>query len=182
MQASVNGAVKVGPAAVFGSSLPSESSGVYDINHVCGDKAHVFHSIAPTLQASCNSEGWMVILKRDINVSPWVNFTRSWDEYKHGFGDLNTEFWYGLDKIHCLTTRQQTDLQILLHYDNGSEHVFTYEHFVVDAAEDRFTLHIGQLQQPPPGRDGMTDLDGLPFTTSDRDNSASGYGSCTDTA
>ena len=108
-------------------------------------------------------------LKRDASISPHVNFTRSWDEYKHGFGDLNTEFWYGLNNIHCLTTRQQVDLQILLYYTNGSKHVFTYKHFVVDGVDDKFTLHIGQPQQPAPGRDGMAHNNGRPFSTYDKD-------------
>ena len=27
----------------------------------------------------------------------------SWTDYEEGFGDLNTEFWYGLKTIHFLT-------------------------------------------------------------------------------
>ena len=53
-----------------------------------------------------------VILRRKHDVPQLVNFIRSWDEYVHGFGDLNTEFWYGLRNIHCLTSRQQVDLQL----------------------------------------------------------------------
>ena len=150
-------------------STPPDS-GIYDINHVCGEIAHTFHTSVPTLQALCNIGGWTVILRRKSDVSQQVNFTRTWNEYKHGFGDLNTEFWYGLRNIHCLTTRQKVDLQILLQYTNGSEHTFTYRHFVVDGPEDNFILHIGQLQQPAPDRDAMAYINGRPFTTYDNDN------------
>ena len=34
---------------------------------------------------------------------PKENFTREWDDYKHGFGDLNGEFWFGNEFIHQLT-------------------------------------------------------------------------------
>ena len=115
----------------------------------------------------------MVILKRDASISPKVNFRRTWDEYKHGFGDLDTEFWYGLNNIHCLTSRQSVDLQILLHYTNGSKHTFTYKQFVVDGVEEKFTLHVGQLQQPAPGRDGMAYHNRRNFSTYDRDNDPS---------
>lgn len=45
--------------------------------------------------------GWTVI-QRNKNGS-LVNFNRSWNDYEKGFGDLNTEFWYGLYPISCLT-------------------------------------------------------------------------------
>ena len=32
-----------------------------------------------------------------------VNFNRTQDDYKHGFGNLVGEFWLGLDKINRLT-------------------------------------------------------------------------------
>ena len=163
--------VNVG-SELLGSSPPT--SGVYDINHVCGDEPHVFHTSVPTLQARCNNGGWTVILKRDANISPKVNFRRTWDEYKHGFGDLDTEFWYGLNNIHCLTSRQSVDLQILLHYTNGSKHTFTYKQFVVDGVEEKFTLHIGQLQLPAPGRDEMAYHNGRKFSTYDSDNDSWG--------
>ena len=159
------------------NSSPPES-GIYDINHVCGEKPHIFHTSVPTLQASCNNEGWTVILRRNSSVSPKVNFTRTWNDYKHGFGDLNTEFWYGLRNIHCLTTRQQVDLQILLQYTNGTSHTYTYQKFVVDGPEDKFTLHIGQLQQPAPGRDNMAYHNGRPFSTYDKDNDSWSTGNC----
>ena len=55
-------------------------------------------------------------------------------------------------------------------YANGTEHIYTYEHFRVDGPEDKFTLHIGQLQQPSPGRDNMAYQNERPFSTYDKDN------------
>ena len=35
-----------------------------------------------------------------------MNFNKNWPDYEKGFGDLNTEFWYGLlESIHCLAQR-----------------------------------------------------------------------------
>ena len=39
---------------------------------------------------------------QDVNETH-VNFTRSWIDYKEGFGDFLGDFWLGNDIIHQLT-------------------------------------------------------------------------------
>ncbi|KAI0241019.1 hypothetical protein LSAT2_003128, partial [Lamellibrachia satsuma] len=34
-----------------------------------------------------------------------MSFNRIWDEYKNGFGDLNGEFWLGLEKLYRITNQ-----------------------------------------------------------------------------
>ena len=86
--------------------------------------------------------GWMVIQRRTPNGT--VNFTRGWDDYVSGFGDLDGEFWYGLDKIHYLTTRDDVELRIdMVMEDDGSEVSWTYQTFTVAGADDNYRLTIG---------------------------------------
>ena len=124
------------------------------------------------MQAHCSNGGWTVILRRKADVSKQVNFTRTWNDYN------NTKFWYGLKNIHCLTSRQQVDLQIEIKYGSGLQVIYIYNHFVVDGPENNFTLHIGQLQQPSPGHDNMNYHNGRPFSTYDRDNDGWSGGNC----
>ena len=78
---------------------------------------------------------WLVIQHR-INGS--VNFDRNWTDYVSGFGDLEGEFWYGLEKIHCLTTRE--DVELYIEIGNGTEPfiVWTYQLFKVGGAETNY--------------------------------------------
>ena len=102
-----------------------------------------------------------------------VSFNPLWADYERGFGDLNTEFWYGLRNIHCLTKREEVELQIEVRLDNGTGQVWTYGYFEVDGPETNYTLHIGQAQGPSDGRDSMAYHNGMQFTTRDRDNDVS---------
>ena len=151
------------------------TSRIYNISDVCGGQVHAFHETVLTQRVRCNieNEGWTVILRRKRDVPQPVNFSRSWNEYVQGFGDLNTEFWYGLRNIHCLTSRQQVDLQLLLNFTNGSSFLWTYHHFVVDRPEDKYILHIGKAVGPGGTFDTMAHNNLRPFSTADSDNDAS---------
>ena len=57
----------------------------------------------PLFFARCDMEadrfGWILFQRR---VSTSTGFDRGWNEYKSGFGDLNGNFWLGLDKLEKL--------------------------------------------------------------------------------
>ena len=159
--------------------------GIFDIPDVCGGQTNTFFKETPRTQARCdfqNGGGWTVILRRQRNVTQQVNFNLQWDDYERGFGDLNTEFWYGLRNIHCLTKREEVELQIEVRKDDGTGQVWTYGYFEVGGPESNYTLHIGQAQGPSDGQDNMAYHNGMQFTTTDRDNDvwslncASSYG------
>ena len=97
-------------------------SGVYTINP---DNAGAF-------DAYCDQEtaggGWTVIQKR---LDGSVDFYRGWDDYKRGFGNLNGEFWLGLDKIHRLT-KQRSRLRVDLEDTAGKTANAEYDFFGVN--------------------------------------------------
>ncbi|XP_060666470.1 angiopoietin-related protein 4-like [Drosophila nasuta] len=66
---------------------------------------------AKPFKAMCDGDGWMIIQRR---INGTEDFNRTWQEYEDGFGDLNEEFWFGLEKIHLATsfTRQRLNMSV----------------------------------------------------------------------
>ena len=141
-------------------------SGIFDIPDVCGEQTDNFFKKVPKIQARCDFEnggGWTAILRRNVNMARQMNFNRSWTDYEQGFGDLNTEFWYDLRNIHCLTKREEVELQIEVRKDDGTGQVWMYGCFEIDGSETNYTLHIGQVQGPSDGFDSMARHNGMQF-------------------
>ena len=72
-----------------------------------------------------------------------MDFFRSWDDYKRGFGNLNGEFWLGLDKIHRLTVSSNNKLRVDLE-DIHSNTVFAeFSSFSVASERAKYQLSLG---------------------------------------
>ena len=82
-----------------------------------GDKISGVHKIDPDglgeFEVFCDQKtaggGWTVFQKR---YGGTVDFFRAWDDYKRGFGNLNGEFWLGLEKIRRLTACSSSKLRV----------------------------------------------------------------------
>ncbi|CAK8684697.1 angiopoietin-related protein 1-like isoform X2 [Clavelina lepadiformis] len=72
-----------------------------------------------------------------------VNFQRTWDEYKVGFGETEGEFWLGLETVRRLTRKGNCDLRIELKSFDDSFHWAQYSTFSVDSEADLYRLHVG---------------------------------------
>ena len=84
--------------------------------------------------------GWTVFQKR-LNGS--VSFDRYWDDYKNGFGDLNGEFWLGLDKIYRLTEKKRDRLRVDLEDFTLSTAYAVYNMFAVKNETTKYKLSLG---------------------------------------
>ena len=56
-------------------------------------------------------------------------FTRNWDDYKHGFGNSDGEFWLGNEKIHNLTQSGDMRLRVELEAPDGKTAWAEYDTF-----------------------------------------------------
>ena len=84
--------------------------------------------------------GWTVFQKRQDGS---VDFYRPWDDYKRGVGNLNGEFWLGLDKIHRLTVSGSYKLRVDLEDLHGSTAFAEYSSFAVTSERAKYQLSLG---------------------------------------
>lgn len=83
--------------------------------------------------------GWTVIQKR---LDGSVNFNRVWKDYKNGFGNLNGEFWLGLDKIHRLT-KTKNKVRVELQDWSGNSAYAEYSFFAVASEKTKYKMSLG---------------------------------------
>ena len=87
--------------------------------------------------------GWTVIQRRNASLGT-VNFTRNWEDYVNGFGDLDGEFWIGLNNIYQLTTTlQEMELQISVWNDSETPITWNYQTFRISGPENKYRLTVG---------------------------------------
>ena len=84
--------------------------------------------------------GWTVFQKR-LNGS--IDFYRDWADYKLGFGNLNGEFWLGLDNINRLTNSEAYKLRVDLEDTKGKTAYAMYDYFAVTSEETKYRLSLG---------------------------------------
>jgi len=120
-------------------------------------------------KVACDAEtqegGWTIILRR---MDGSENY-RNWTEYKEGFGDLNGEFFLGLDKIHALTTERRQELLVVLEDFDGGTAFETYDDFAIGDEDQQYVLHtVGNGNGYAGG--SLSAHRHYKFSTYDRDN------------
>lgn len=110
--------------------------------------------------------GWLIILRR---MDGSVNFNRGWSVYKNGFGDLDGEFFLGLDKLHALTGERSQELLVLLEDFEGQTKQVFYEKFAIGNEQELFALNTLSNGSGTTG-DSLKIHHGMKFSTFDQDN------------
>ena len=134
----------------------------------------------PAFQVYCDMTtdggGWTVFQRR---MDGSVDFYRYWTDYQEGFGNLNGEFWLGLDKIHRLTSTA-TELRVDLQDFEGNSAYAQYTNFSVGDSASKYTLSLSGFSGTAGDSLGSESgrHSGHPFSTRDQDNDAYSGGSC----
>ncbi|CAC5395410.1 Fibrinogen-like protein A,Ryncolin-4,Ficolin-2,Ryncolin-1,Tenascin-R,Fibrinogen-like protein 1,Angiopoietin-1,Tenascin-X,Fibrinogen C domain-containing protein 1-A,Ficolin-1,Ryncolin-3,Fibrinogen C domain-containing protein 1,Ryncolin-2,Techylectin-5B,Angiopoietin-related protein 2,Microfibril-associated glycoprotein 4,Ficolin-1-A,Tenascin,Fibrinogen C domain-containing protein 1-B [Mytilus coruscus] len=150
---------------------PGHYDGIYEIKPENGPQMNVFCDM------TTDGGGWTVVQRR---FNGEIEFMEGWRKYKEGFGNVYSEYWLGNDNIHAIV-RQSGRLykvRIDLEDNEGFLAYAAYSKFYVDSEETNYTLGIGQYSGT--AGDSMTDFDneslnGMMFSTWDRDNDDSDY-------
>ncbi|XP_044614287.1 tenascin-R isoform X3 [Equus asinus] len=135
-------------------------SGVYTIflNGELSQKLQVYCDM------STDGGGWIVFQRRQNGQT---DFFRKWAEYRVGFGNLEDEFWLGLDNIHRITSQGRYELRVDMR--DGQEAAFAYyDKFSVEDSRSLYKLRIGGYNGT--AGDSLSYHQGRPFSTEDRDN------------
>jgi len=111
--------------------------------------------------------GWTVFQRR---MDGSVNFYKTWDEYKRGFGNISGEFWLGLDAIHELTKNGDISLRVDMTAVTGTKYYERYLKFNIGSESINYKLYVSGHSGTAGDELGYHNR--RPFSTKDRDNDA----------
>ncbi|NXI42239.1 ANGL3 protein, partial [Galbula dea] len=134
----------------------ARSSGVYTIRPQGSEPFQVYCQM--TLGSS-----WTVIQNR---VDGSLDFNQSWDAYTNGFGDLNEEFWLGLNKTYSITKQGDYILRIELQDWKEKRRSIQYT-FSLGGPETHYALQLTRVSGSIPN--ALPEQTALPFSTADHD-------------
>ncbi|KAK0065244.1 BpFREP18.4 [Biomphalaria pfeifferi] len=131
-------------------------------------------TLASGLKVMCDTKtdggGWIIFQRRIYGI---VDFYRSWQEYRDGFGDINIgEFYLGNEHIYNLTSAAKYDLRIDIKYNRNS-YFAQYSDFQILSEKDKYKLKIGAYSGN--AGDNLSYHNNMSFSTYDKDNDL--YGS-----
>ncbi|KFB41109.1 AGAP011225-PA-like protein [Anopheles sinensis] len=110
--------------------------------------------------------GWTVIQHR---FDGSVDFYRNWTDYRNGFGNLNGEFWLGLEHVHKMTKHQPHELLIEMKDFHGNYGYAKYGKFEIGAEFEMYMLKKLGTYSGTAG-DSLGKNKDQYFSTFDRDN------------
>ncbi|XP_026057101.1 microfibril-associated glycoprotein 4-like [Carassius auratus] len=117
---------------------------------------------------------WTVFQRR---MDGSVNFYRPWNQYKRGFGNVEGEYWLGLENMYQLTSNRTYKLRVDLEDFEGNKAFALYSSFSVGPESDGYKLHVSGFSNGGAG-DSLSDHDGQKFTTVDKDQDSDNNNNC----
>ncbi|XP_059175818.1 angiopoietin-2-like [Physella acuta] len=117
--------------------------------------------------------GWIIIQRR---LKGDVNFTRTWNDYKNGFGSTSGDFWIGNDVISKLTDLGYNELRFDMKY-KGTDYYAVYRGFKVENEAAKYEMSLTSFSGGNV-EDEFSYHKDEKFTTIDSDNDRWSDGNC----
>ncbi|KFB50354.1 AGAP009184-PA-like protein [Anopheles sinensis] len=114
-------------------------------------------------------KGWIVFQHR---YNGEVDFFRGWTDYREGFGNLDGEFWLGLELLHKFTSDGKYQLLVEMEDHAGKYRYAKYDQFAVQSEKDLYKLEVGCFSGT--AKDSMQYHRGGRFCTKDKNLSCFG--------
>ncbi|KAM9523505.1 fibroleukin-like isoform 1-T2 [Salvelinus alpinus] len=136
----------------------------------------------PAVEAECDMEmaggGWTMFQRRRDGS---VDFNRTWQEYREGFGSPQGEHWLGNAALHALTNTGQHLLRIQLEDWHKQKRQATYNTFRVATETQKYGLTAREYSGDAGNALSYSkryNHDGRAFSTNDRDHDRYTSGNC----
>ncbi|XP_050086605.1 fibrinogen-like protein A [Anopheles aquasalis] len=110
--------------------------------------------------------GWLVVQHR---FDGSLDFFRRWTDYRNGFGDINKEFWFGLEKLHQLTSTRPYELIVEIKDFNDNYAYARHDAFAIGSESEKYRLKTLGAYSGTAG-EAMAHGLGMQFSTQERDN------------
>ncbi|XP_052864073.1 fibroleukin-like [Anopheles cruzii] len=151
------------------SDIWNEQSGAYIIQ--VNDESNPFMAYC---HRDMKGKGIWLVIQHRFDGS--LNFYRNWTEYRNGFGDIEKEFWIGLERLYQLTSGRPHELMVELRNSNGTYKFALYTAFEIGSETEQYNLKtLGEYNGT--AGDSLSQHKNMKFSTFDRDNDL-GNGNC----
>ena len=115
--------------------------------------------------------GWTVVQQR---LGGGLNMDRGWNSYKAGFGGLLSDFWFGNEYLHNVTSGHENEVMFILTDTNGDVSYPLYDGFNVKGENQNFGLSVGDYRYIGMGTqlldNDFKEHNNYQFSTKDNDN------------
>uniref|UniRef100_A0A182F2A0 Fibrinogen C-terminal domain-containing protein n=1 Tax=Anopheles albimanus TaxID=7167 RepID=A0A182F2A0_ANOAL len=149
------------PSATSCKDVPTNVSGTYLI-----DLSPASAPFRVYCEQRALGGGWIVMQHR---YDGSLDFYRDWSEFRNGFGDLEKEFWLGLEKVHQITKGRRHEMIVELKDFDGTYKYAHYDAFEIGSESEEYVLKELGSYDGTAGNE-MRINSGMKFTAKDRDN------------